>query len=172
MRAVVSLIPMVLVLTAGTLHSQYQWSVFAGDPGLPSGFKDGTGKEARFKTPNGLALSQLDGNLYVADAGNNAIRKITPAGEVTTITGNPKRFNPVDGGWAEAGFSNIGCIAASGGGDLLVTQLVSSSAIRRIIPEGGVLTVKIPQSLFDLGFFGGLLSPARKKSSCHTPLGM
>jgi DNA-binding beta-propeller fold protein YncE len=48
------------------------------------GFQDGLGAQARFDEPVSLALDG-EGNLYVTDAGNNAIRKVTPNGEVTTL---------------------------------------------------------------------------------------
>lgn len=54
--------------------------------GSSEGFTDGAGSAARFHTPSSLAIDAL-GNLYVADTGNHAIRKITPLGEVTTFAG-------------------------------------------------------------------------------------
>jgi len=48
------------------------------------GFADGEGAIARFDTPSGLAVDD-QGTLYVADTGNSSVRKITPAGEVTTL---------------------------------------------------------------------------------------
>ena len=56
--------------------------VLAGS-GIP-GIKDGPAHEAQFKYPLGLAIDAQD-NLYVADTGNHAIRKITPEGNVTTL---------------------------------------------------------------------------------------
>jgi hypothetical protein len=52
-----------------------------------SGFLDGTGAGARFATVKGVAVDS-SGNVYVADAGNHAIRKVTPAGVVTTFMGS------------------------------------------------------------------------------------
>ncbi|MCL7715321.1 gluconolaconase [Stenotrophomonas mori] len=51
------------------------------------GFADGVGGEAAFHTPSGIALDR-HGNLYVADTGNHAIRKVTPQGEVSTLAGD------------------------------------------------------------------------------------
>ncbi len=56
--------------------------------GAVGGYADGTGRGARFLMPRGLAVDSK-GNVYVADMGNHAIRKITPAGAVTTFAGNP-----------------------------------------------------------------------------------
>lgn len=54
--------------------------------GSAEGFRDGAGSAAAFHTPSGIALDRL-GNLYVADTGNHAIRRVAPDGTVVTIAG-------------------------------------------------------------------------------------
>ncbi len=58
-------------------------STFAGST---EGFSDGVGSAAKLDTPSSLAIDAF-GNLYVADTGNHAIRKVSPQGEVTTLAG-------------------------------------------------------------------------------------
>ena len=64
-------------------------SVFAGDPNHASGFADGTGNAARFNGPASLVFDPVSDVLYVADQDNDAIRRITRAGVVTTLMGSP-----------------------------------------------------------------------------------
>lgn len=59
---------------------------FAGAP--EEGFGDGPASEARFSSPHGLAFDHT-GNLLVADQGNGAIRRISPAGLVSTVDWTP-----------------------------------------------------------------------------------
>ncbi|MDF2191526.1 IPT/TIG domain-containing protein [Paraflavitalea sp. CAU 1676] len=59
-------------------------ALFAGDAGLAPGLVDGQGTSARFSLPTKLAVDEA-GNVYVADADNNRIRKITKGGLVSTI---------------------------------------------------------------------------------------
>jgi hypothetical protein len=64
-------------------------SVFAGDPNHSSGFVDGTGHTARFNGPASIVFDPISDALYVADQDNDAIRKITRTGIVTTLLGGP-----------------------------------------------------------------------------------
>jgi hypothetical protein len=61
-----------------------------------SGGADGTGSEARFNNPTDVAVD-VGGNVYVADDGNNTIRRITTNGAVLTVAGVAGSSGSVDG---------------------------------------------------------------------------
>src|SRR5262245_9679326 len=84
--------------------------------GGSEGFADGAGPSASFNTPSALALGP-DGNLYVADTGNNRIRKITSDGKVSTVAGSGAA-GYVDGPAAQAQFNGPIGLAISPGGDI------------------------------------------------------
>ena len=104
-----------------------------------AGGVDGTGAAARFSNPNGVATDSA-GNLYVADSGNNTIRKITSAGVVTTIAGTAGVVGSADGTGAAASFNNPQSIALDGAGNVYVAD-TGNNAIRKITPAGVVSTV-------------------------------
>jgi hypothetical protein len=77
-------------------------SILAGNK-TTARFRDGTGNEANFNEPTGVVVGR-DGNIYVADLNNHRIRKITPAGVVTTLAGDGGDRN-TDGVGSEASFN-------------------------------------------------------------------
>jgi NHL repeat len=100
-------------------------------------YANGTGTAASFSGPSGLVLVGTD--LYVADIGNNRIRKIDSGGVVTTFAGSGTAAS-VDGAGTGASFNQPYGIAADSQGNLLVTDL-GSQKIRKITPAGVVTTL-------------------------------
>ena len=92
-------------------------------------YGDGRGTHARFRRPGALDVA-ADGVCYVADTGNNAIRRIDPDGTVTTLAGEPR------GGDAEGTGPSVGLrwptgIAAGADGTIWVVDH-GNGAVRRI----------------------------------------
>ena len=80
--------------------------------GMPPGFKDGVGSEARFNWPYGVATDGT--SLYIADFWNHEVRKIVIAtGKVTTLAGSAGIVGSRDGKGSEALFSHPRSIAAT-----------------------------------------------------------
>ena len=102
--------------------------------GSTQGYSDGTGTVARFVGPNGLVVDAF-GNIFVADTYNHKIRKITPAGVVTTFAGSTQGHS--DGTGTAAQFSGPTGIAIDGSNNIYV----SSGSIRKITPTGVVTTI-------------------------------
>jgi sugar lactone lactonase YvrE len=102
------------------------------------GFADGAGAAASFNTPSALALAP-DGNLYVADTGNNRIRKITRDGTVSTVAGNGTA-GYVDGPATQAQFNGPIGLAVSLSGDIYVADTYND-VIRMITTDGEVTTI-------------------------------
>ncbi len=101
-----------------------------------AGNADGTGAAASFFQPLGLCCD-LGGNIYVADYSNNIIRKITPAGVVTTIAGSGG-YGGADGQGTAATFAYPYDLAVDASGNLFVTQ--SAGMIRKISASNMVTT--------------------------------
>ncbi|HEX6431708.1 MAG TPA: hypothetical protein VF008_28655, partial [Niastella sp.] len=95
------------------------------------GYIDGMGTAAKFSGPRGLVLDAA-GNIYVADHSNARIRKITPAGMVSTLAGSVQGF--ADGMGTAAKFNGPNDIAIDASGNLYVSDGYNNR-IRKIIPS-------------------------------------
>lgn len=106
-------------------------STLAGAAGI-AGSIDGTGANARFAFPGGIA-TDCSGNLYVADTFNSTIRRIvTATGEVTTLAGTAGMTGRSDGVGAAARFDYPQGITADCTGNVYVADTFNST-IRRIL---------------------------------------
>ena len=114
-----------------------QSSTVAGTA-LMAGYQDGPGATAAFNGPTDVILDGA-GNLYVADAGNQVIRKIS-AGSVTTLAGTPGTAGLLDGPAATAVFNHPGMLALDLLGNVYVAD-TGNGAIRLISTGGVVSTV-------------------------------
>jgi sugar lactone lactonase YvrE len=122
-------------------------TTFAGSGA--AGSANGTGTAASFNQPYGIAVDGA-GNIYVADAGNYLIRKITPAGVVTTFAGSGTSAS-VDGTGAAASFSQPNSLAIDASGNLYVGDLFQV----RIITPAGVVTTLAGSYTQDVGSADG-----------------
>lgn len=113
-------------------------TTLAGQAGR-KGSADGAGTGALFNYPHGLAVG-ADGNVYVADTENHTIRRISPAGEVTTLAGSAGQKGAADGLGSAARFFNPSGIAVDPSGTLYVTDN-GNHAVRKITAEGQVTTL-------------------------------
>ena len=113
-------------------------TTLAGTAGL-SGGADGTGAAARFIRPSGVAVDGA-GNVLVADQYNYTIRKITPAGVVSTLAGTAGLSGSADGTGAAASFSGPIGVAADAAGNVFVADTLNNT-IRKITPTGVVTTL-------------------------------
>jgi sugar lactone lactonase YvrE len=104
--------------------------------GMP-GSQDGTGAAAGFRYPGGIAVDP-SGILYVADTDNGSIRRVTPAGVVTTLAGTDA-FGSVDGTGSAATFALPYGTAVDPEGNVVVTE--GGSVLRKVTPSGVVTTI-------------------------------
>ena len=133
--------------------------------GTRAGYADGPAASAAFDTPSALAIDRL-GNLYVADTGNNAIRKVAPDGRVSTLAGGGAP-GYLDGIGRAARFDGPVGLAVDRDGNVYVADTYNDR-IRRIGRDGIVTTVAGhgrsgapgPGSLDGLGTAAGFDTPS------------
>jgi len=130
-------IPLLLAATSA-LAAQGLVSPLAGTTG-EAGFRDGKASGAAFNDPMGLARDS-QGNVFICDARNHVIRKITPAGIVSTVAGRPGVEGAANGVGAKARFRFPADIALAPNGDLFVADS-GNHCIRKIKPNGSVSTL-------------------------------
>ncbi len=129
-----------------TIASDGTTSTFAGS--TTPGYADGPAASAQFYAPRGAAFD-IHGNLYVADFGNNVIRKITPDGTVSTYAGNGNAgyrngaataANLTGKSDTTAMFNNPAAVAVDAGGNVYVADR-GNNVIRKILTTGRVVTI-------------------------------
>jgi hypothetical protein len=101
---------------------------------------------AQLSLPAGLAIDS-EGNLYIGDAGNNRVRKVTPEGIISTVAGNGLIEYTGDGGPATAAGLNSGPAAnatldvAIDSADNLLIADPGNCVIRKVTPDGVIHTI-------------------------------
>jgi len=124
------------ITTAGVV------TTLAGSAGN-QGSSDGTGTFAQFNLPRGIALSNasnLAGNIYIADTGNNTVRKIDQNGGVSTLAGTAGSSGSDDGSGQRARFSQPYGLAIDSAGNIRVSDN-GNQLIRTVSLTGVVSTL-------------------------------
>jgi len=103
------------------------------------GSQDGPALDAGFREPEGIVLA-ADGTMYISDAGNATIRKLSPAGVMTTIAGKPGAKGTADGTGSSARFGYPEGITLIAAGVLAVAD-TANNRIRRVTDSGVVTTL-------------------------------
>ena len=136
-------------------------STLAGQVGVP-GHTNLTGTNARFNNPRGLAVDAA-GYVYVADAGNNAVRKITPLGVVSTLAGGTEGY--LDAMTTTAKFNLPSAVDVDGAVNVYVVE-EENHTVRRIAPDGTVTTIA------GLGIVNGFIQGAVTTARFNGATGM
>ena len=106
---------------------------------VSSGSVNGTGSAARFNYPSGAAVDG-NGNVYIADYSNELVRKISPAGVVTSLAGTAGVAGTNNGTATAARFNGPAGVAVDGSGNVYVADY-QNHGIREITPAGVVTTL-------------------------------
>jgi sugar lactone lactonase YvrE len=113
-------------------------TTLAGVATVP-GTNNGVGTGASFNVPQGIAVDG-DGNVYVADTGNQMIRKINGGGVVTTLAGSAGNYGTNNGSGGGASFWDPQGVALDSGTNVYVADSMNNT-IRKITPAGVVTTL-------------------------------
>jgi hypothetical protein len=99
------------------------------------GAVDATNSMARFNQATGVAVDNA-GNVYVADQSSSLLRKVTPAGVVTTLAGSASSFQSKDGSNSVARFNRPAGVAVDAAGNNIYVADGGNDTIRRVTPIG------------------------------------
>lgn len=127
------------LMAFGILYSQEDMYHFSTLAGAEKGWQDGTLKEARFRTPEGIAID-TSGNLYITEYWNNTVRIIGVDGRVTTLAGHPDEIGSTDGHGQDARFNRPHGLAVVADGTIFVCDM-KNHTIRKIDIDGKVSTI-------------------------------
>ena len=126
------------MMMPGSQYSTMTWGT-AGKPGSA----DGPGIDALFNRPEGVAVDSA-GNVYVADTGNDTIRKITASammvGMTTTLAGSPDQAGSADGTGSATRFDSPEGVAVDSAGNVYVAD-TGNDTIRMIMSGSMVMTL-------------------------------
>jgi sugar lactone lactonase YvrE len=125
------------VTPAGVVSTFAGIGIF-GAPGT-TGSLNGQGASAEFNDPTGIAVD-AQGNVYVADFGNDTIRKITPGGLVSTLAGAPGTAGSANGLETQATFNGPAGVGVDSSGNVFVAD-AANDLVREVSPGGAVTTV-------------------------------
>ena len=145
------------------------FTMFAGAAGQ-SGSADGIGSAARFARPLSVAVDAA-GMLYVADQENHTVRRITPAGVVSTFSGIAGTEGHRNGTLAEATFSYPAYLGVDTIGNVYVLGVgpyPHSTELRRVTPSGMVTTYPNDSATVPVSFAGGIAAEPRGNSVYYT----
>ena len=124
------------VVRSGSISVPPAVSTLAGDG--TAGFADGPGASARFNSPQAVAIDP-GGAVFIADTGNNRIRRIATDGTVTTLAGDGTA-GLINGAAAQARFNAPSGLALDNQGNVYVAD-TGNASVRLISNSGNVSTI-------------------------------
>lgn len=137
--------------------------------GSTSGYLDGQGTAAKFNTVTGIDVDE-DGNVYVADAANHVVRKISPTGMVTTLAGVGTVAGTIDGEWPNVRMNRPTAVCVGKDGFVYAADRYGQR-IRKINRHTGK-TITIAGSGGNAASTGGQVDGEALKAQFNNPWGI